>query len=1097
MRYAKLAIVLTASFVLLSGCIRVATGNTAQETLDPIYTEQAAIAGTATAAASQGITLVTSAPAGATTAAGASATPIAVASVTPAATDTPPPPDVTPGPTFPPAPTLPSPTAGGQAVAPAPASADATYCDKAAFIADVTVPDGSDFAPNASFTKTWRLRNAGTCTWTTAYDLVFVSGSQMGAASAYDFTTSVPPGATVDLSANMVAPGSAGRYQGYWGLRNGSGQLFGLGTSANQPFWVLIDVVTGTTPVPGTGFDFAAQMCSATWSSGAGSLACPGTTGNAAGYEIQATNPVLESGTTFTGNGMLTVPQNVPSGYIMGVYPAYTVQSGDRFKSIVNCQSGATGCDVFFQLQYQIGSGPITTFWQFHERYEGLYYTANVDLSSLAGQSVKFILRVANSASTTNGLALWAGPRIEQGGTTPPTPPPSGCTNLAAFIADVNVPDGTVFAPNTAFTKTWRLKNVGTCTWTTSYKLTWVSGDPLGAVYPVAFPASVVPGATVDLSANMAAPSANGTYQGNWMLQTPSGTNFGIGSSGTGVFWVRIQVSGGSGATATPTTPPSGCTDRATFIADVTVPDGTVFAPNTAFTKTWRLKNNGTCTWTTGYKLTWVSGDPMSAVYPVSLTSSVAPGATVDVSANMVSPGANGTYQGNWMMQNASGVNFGLGSSGTGVFWVRIVVSGGSGPTPTPPPPSSCTDKAQFIADVTVPDGTSFPPDTAFTKTWRLKNIGTCTWTTAYDLVFVSGSQMSAPSSVPFTASVPPGATVDLSANMISPSAPGTYQGNWMLQNASGVNFGLGISATGVFWVRIQVSPVGGTATPTPIPTNTPTPGPSPTPSASADLYVTITDGSTSYTAGNYITYTVVVGNNSGNNVTGASFSLNPTSQTSGYSVTCVAGAGASCNPGPVSLASGVIFTDTVTIPVAGQVTYSASVYIPYNVTATITSTANVSPPAGVSDPNLANNTASDTDTPLPVADVLITGSVSSPTYTPGGTLTYTYLVQNAGPSNAAAAVFTSSVTAQVTSWTINCVAVGGATCTASAAPVGLTYSDTVTIPPGATLQYTITVQISLSATGSVTNTSTISAPAGTTDPNVGNNSLSFTSNPP
>jgi uncharacterized repeat protein (TIGR01451 family) len=830
-------------------------------------------------------------------------------------------------------------------------------------------------------------------------------------------------------------------------------------------------------------------MCSASWSSGAGALGCPGTNGNASGYELSVSNPQLENGTTFSGSGLVTVPQNVVNGYITGIYPDYTVKSGDRFRSIVNCQYGATGCNVFFQLQYQVGGGAITTYWQFHEKYEGLYYNADIDLSPLAGQTVKFILRVSNSASTTGGLALWGAPRIESGGA-PPPPPPSGCTDRAAFIADVTVPDNTVFAPNTAFTKTWRLKNVGTCTWTTGYKLIFVSGNQLGATSPIAFTTTVAPGAQVDLSANMVSPASNGSYQGNWMLQNASGYNFGIGTSGTGVFWVLIQVSGGG--TVTP--PPSGC-DRAAFIADVTVPDGTVFAPSTAFTKTWRLKNVGTCTWTTSYKLTWVSGDGIGAVYPVPLTSNVPPGSTVDVSANMVSPSANGTYQGNWMLQNASGVNFGLGPSGTGVFWVKIVVSGGGGPTPTPIP-GLCTDKAAFVADVTVPDGTIFPPNTAFTKTWRLKNIGTCTWTTAYKLIFVSGSQMGATSPVPFTTSVPPNATVDLSANMVSPGATGTYQGNWMLQNGSGVNFGIGISSTGVFWVKIQVSPLGGTATPTPLPTNTPTPGPSPTPGASADLYVTITDGTNTYTPGDFEYYTIVVGNNSGNNVTGAFFSLNAPIQASNYQVSCVPDAGALCNPGPVGEAGGAIFTDTLTIPVAGKVTYSVAAYIPFNVTSPATTSANVSVPAGFSDPNLSNNSASDTNTAAPVADVQLTGSVSSVTYVPGGTLTYTYDVTNTGPSNAAGATFTSSVSSQVTSWTIACVPTPGAVCTASASPGGTTFSDNVTIPPGFHLTYTITVQISLSATGSVTNTSSIAAPAGTTDPNLGNNSLSFTSNP-
>lgn len=779
MRFVKIITLALASFVLLTACTRAASEDTAAATLDPLYTQQAQ---TIEAAATQGVALTTP-----------------VSGTVSAATATPLPADFTPGPTFPPAPTLtpgpvlPSPTPGGAATA-ASFAAMSSYCDAAAFVVDVTVPDGTDFAPNTAFTKTWRLKNVGTCTWTTSYSLTWFSGDPMSAVYPVPLTSNVAPGATVDLSANMVAPASVGTYQGWWGLKNASGTPFGIGAGANQPFWVKIDVVGPTavppTAVPGTvGLDFVAAMCSASWSSGAGALPCPGTSGSASGYELQVTNPQLENGSTDPAPGLLTVPQAVANGFVTGVYPNYLVRSGDRFQSIVNCQYGATGCDVYFQLQYQVGSGPITTYWQFHEKYEGLYYRANVDLSPLVGQTVKFILRVYSAPTSTGSLAIWGAPVITNatGGGTPP--PPGSCTDKAAFVADVTVPDNTVFAPNTAFTKTWSIKNVGTCTWTTSYKLIFVSGSQMGAASPVAFPSTVAPGATVNLTANMVAPAANGTYQGNWMLQNATGANFGIGSSGTAAFWVLIKVSGG-----TTTTPPPAACDRAAFVADVNYPDGSSLAPNTAFTKTWQLKNVGSCTWTTAYKLVFVSGNQMSATSPVAFTSTVAPGATVNLSANMVSPSSSGTYQGNWMLQNASGVNFGIGSAGTGVFWVKINVTGGT------PPPSSCTDKAAFVADVTVPDYATFAPNTAFTKTWRLKNVGTCTWSTGYKLTWVSGDPMSAVYPVAFTTTVAPGGQVDLSGNMVAPASAGTYTGNWMLRNATGTNFGIGFSGTGVFW---------------------------------------------------------------------------------------------------------------------------------------------------------------------------------------------------------------------------------------------------------------------------------------------------------
>lgn len=107
-----------------------------------------------------------------------------------------------------------------------------------AFVSDVTVPDGSDYAAGATFTKTWRVRNSATCTWSTSYSVVFVSGSQMGATSPQALTASVAPGSTLDISVNMTAPSTNGSYTGYWALRNASGENFGS-------FYVQIDVTSG------------------------------------------------------------------------------------------------------------------------------------------------------------------------------------------------------------------------------------------------------------------------------------------------------------------------------------------------------------------------------------------------------------------------------------------------------------------------------------------------------------------------------------------------------------------------------------------------------------------------------------------------------------------------------------------------------------------------------------------------------------------------------------------------------------------------------------------------------------------------------------
>lgn len=99
-------------------------------------------------------------------------------------------------------------------------------CDKAEFVTDVTVPDGTVFSPNEAFTKTWRLKNSGTCSWTPSYAVVFNSGDAMGGPASQALTSNVNPGETLDLSVSLKAPATAGDYRGYWKLRNAAGVLF-------------------------------------------------------------------------------------------------------------------------------------------------------------------------------------------------------------------------------------------------------------------------------------------------------------------------------------------------------------------------------------------------------------------------------------------------------------------------------------------------------------------------------------------------------------------------------------------------------------------------------------------------------------------------------------------------------------------------------------------------------------------------------------------------------------------------------------------------------------------------------------------------------
>jgi len=102
------------------------------------------------------------------------------------------------------------------------------------------------------------------------------------------------------------------------------------------------------------------------------------------------------------------------------------------------------------------------------------------------------------------------------------------------------------------------------------------------------------------------------------------------------------------------------CSDSSTFVSDVTIPDGTPIESGKTFDKTWRLRNDGTCTWDTRYQFVFLGGSQLGGQSPTSLTQSVAPGGTVDITVHMVAPDNTGTYRSEWQMRNPGGQNFGV-----------------------------------------------------------------------------------------------------------------------------------------------------------------------------------------------------------------------------------------------------------------------------------------------------------------------------------------------------------------------------------------------------------------------------------------------------
>jgi Ig-like domain-containing protein len=134
--------------------------------------------------------------------------------------------------------------------------------------------------------------------------------------------------------------------------------------------------------------------------------------------------------------------------------------------------------------------------------------------------------------------------------------------------------------------------------------------------------------------------------------------------------------------TFTVTSTNEACVDSGTFVVDVTIPDNTIVVPNTAFTKTWRLKNTGSCTWDSSYSVSYISGTTVSqqpGYWIVQQGQTVAPGQMVDVSVGMTSPVEDGNYQSYWGLKKEDGPLMPIQGGANGdSFYVKIKVNNGT-----------------------------------------------------------------------------------------------------------------------------------------------------------------------------------------------------------------------------------------------------------------------------------------------------------------------------------------------------------------------------------------------------------------------------------
>jgi len=264
-------------------------------------------------------------------------------------------------------------------------------------------------------------------------------------------------------------------------------------------------------------------------------------------------------------------------------------------------------------------------------------------------------------------------------------------------------------------------------------------------------------------------------------------------------------------------------------------------------------------------------------------------------------------------------------------------------------------------------------------------------------------------------------------------------------------------------------------------------------PNPTVDLTATKTATPSPYVAGKPLTYTVTVTNGGPSDAIGATVSdpLPAALAGAGFTWSCAPSAGASCAP----TGSGNI-TDTVTIPVGGQIVYTVTGTVPLGTKTALENTATVTPPPGSTDPGCTPNCSGTSTDPPTTVDLSVVKTSTPDPYVAGKVLTWTITVSNGGPDTATGATVTDPLPGGLTAagFTWTCTPSAGATCTATGSG---NVTDTVTIPSGGHLVYAVTGMVPTGTKGALNNTVTVTPPPGVNDPGCTPNCSTTNYNPP
>ncbi len=714
--------------------------------------------------------------------------------------------------------------------------------------------------------------------------------------------------------------------------------------------------------------------------------------------------------------------------------------------------------------------------------------TANCDTASGTGNAIALTADIAGAAGnnvtiTVTGTATTVGTVTNTATITPPL-----------GFTDTNLADNTSSQPTTitpaadlVITKT------GTATAAqgepVSYTITVTNLGPsnvTGAQIADTVPAAIT---GVTWACATAGTAACGTASGSGNAISLLGNiNAGAGNS------LTITVSGtatsvGSFTNTATVAPPAGTTDPVTGNNSASQPTTITPSADLAITKT------GTATVAQGGAVT----------YSITVTNNGPSNVTGATIADTIPAAITGV---SWSCAAAGTAVCGT-PSGTGNISVLGDIAAGAGNSLTFTVAGTATTVGSFINTATVapPAGTTDPTPANNTSSQPT------TITPAADLQVVKTGPATVVqgSAISYSITVTNNGPSNVTGAQIADTVPGAITGvTWSCASAgtatcgtaSGSGSAIGLladiaagaansvtitvngtpSTVGALTNTATVAPPAGTTDPTPA-NNTSAVNTTITPAA--DLAITKTGPATSV-QGNVAMYTITVTNLGPSNVTGAAIVDTVPANLTGVAWTCASAGTAACGTASgtgnaISLLANINAGagNSVTLTVTGTATTVGS----------FTNTATVAPPAGTTDPVAGNNSASQPTTITPSADLAIaksgTASVSQ-----GGTVTYSIVITNAGPSDVTAATIVDTVPANITAVSWSCASAGTATC-GTASGAGNAISLTGDIAAGAGNSVTISVTGTATTVGSFINTATVAPPAGTTDPTPANNTSS------